>query len=127
MMRRSVLIVDDDPGVRRFIITNLKKRGYEVAEATTVDQGLEALALNPPDLIVLEPQISLSYPLLLAAVKSQPRLADVQIVLFTTLPCLLVDQMVQCRQIVDVVYKPAEAAALVEAVQRALSSPRLAL
>lgn len=38
----SLLVVDDDPNNRMLVVRNLKKRGYQVAEAT---DGLEALEL----------------------------------------------------------------------------------
>ncbi len=55
--RRSVLIVDDEPGVRHLMRRWLESRGYAVAVAPGADQALELLAddadgrraLRPPD------------------------------------------------------------------------------
>jgi two-component system, OmpR family, KDP operon response regulator KdpE len=49
-----VLIVDDDPAIRRVVATGLRARGYEVHEAATASDGLGAAAIEAPDLIVLD-------------------------------------------------------------------------
>jgi excisionase family DNA binding protein len=49
-----VLIVDDDPGVRGFVRASLEFEGYEVREAGSADEGLAALDVEPPDLILLD-------------------------------------------------------------------------
>ncbi|MBM6402378.1 response regulator transcription factor [Phycicoccus sonneratiae] len=53
-MVQRVLVVDDDPTIRRTLRINLRARGYEVEE---VGSGLDALATvhdAPPDLVVLD-------------------------------------------------------------------------
>ena len=40
MMRKRILVVDDEPRMRRFVRMNLDLEGYEVIEA---DNGLAAL------------------------------------------------------------------------------------
>jgi len=53
-VRASVLVVDDDPRLREFIRANLEAEGYAVREAGSADEGLAALAAEPPDLILLD-------------------------------------------------------------------------
>jgi excisionase family DNA binding protein len=50
----SVLVVDDDPGLREFIRANLEAEGYSVREAGSATEGLAALDDQPPDLILLD-------------------------------------------------------------------------
>jgi excisionase family DNA binding protein len=50
----SVLVVDDDPGLREFIRANLEADGYSVREAGSASEGLAALDEEPPDLILLD-------------------------------------------------------------------------
>jgi excisionase family DNA binding protein len=50
----SVLVVDDDPGLREFIRANLEADGYSVREAGSASEGLAALDEAPPDLILLD-------------------------------------------------------------------------
>lgn len=49
-----VLIVDDDPQLREFVRVNLEAEGYEVREAGSAKEGLEALDKESPDLILLD-------------------------------------------------------------------------
>jgi PAS domain S-box-containing protein len=50
----SVLVVDDDPDVRGFIVTSLEEQGYRVREASNGREGLAALERELPDLVVLD-------------------------------------------------------------------------
>ncbi|MGI8611903.1 MAG: PAS domain S-box protein [Sphingomicrobium sp.] len=50
----SVLVIDDDPDVRGFIVSSLEEQGYRVAEAGDGRKGLKAFAGDRPDLVVLD-------------------------------------------------------------------------
>jgi two-component system KDP operon response regulator KdpE len=49
-----VLIVDDEPQIRRFLGIGLRAQGYEVVEAANGREGLERLATGGADLVVLD-------------------------------------------------------------------------
>jgi excisionase family DNA binding protein len=49
-----VLIVDDDPRIREFVRVNLEMDGFAVREAGSAEEGLAALEVEPPDLILLD-------------------------------------------------------------------------
>ena len=49
-MSESVLVVDDDPDVARFIEVNLRSAGYEVAVASNGEEALERALEVRPDL-----------------------------------------------------------------------------
>ncbi|HEY8286246.1 MAG TPA: response regulator transcription factor [Chloroflexota bacterium] len=49
-----ILVVDDEEGIRRFVRANLAARGYEVDLARDGEAALEAAALRPPDLVLLD-------------------------------------------------------------------------
>ena len=49
-----ILVVDDDPGVRGALDRALRLDGYEVATAEDGPAALEALAVAPPDAVVLD-------------------------------------------------------------------------
>jgi CheY-like chemotaxis protein len=51
---KSVLVVDDDPDVRGFIVASLEEHGYSVAEASDGREGLALFEKNRPDLVVLD-------------------------------------------------------------------------
>jgi two-component system KDP operon response regulator KdpE len=49
-----VLVIDDEPQIRRFLGISLRAQGYEVALAADGKEGLEALATRGADLVVLD-------------------------------------------------------------------------
>jgi two-component system KDP operon response regulator KdpE len=49
-----VLIVDDEPAIRRFLRTSLGSEGYQVIEAEDGRSALDLLQRNPTDLLVLD-------------------------------------------------------------------------
>jgi CheY-like chemotaxis protein len=49
-----VLVVDDEPQILRALRTALAGHGYEVQTATNGDEALDAIAIRPPDVVVLD-------------------------------------------------------------------------
>jgi two-component system KDP operon response regulator KdpE len=49
-----VLVIDDEPQVRRFLRTTLPPHGYRLVEASTGGQGLLDAAASVPDLVILD-------------------------------------------------------------------------
>jgi two-component system KDP operon response regulator KdpE len=49
-----VLIVDDEPPIRRFLRTSLTAQGYQTLEAENGEQALSALAKNRVDVVLLD-------------------------------------------------------------------------
>ena len=49
-----VLIVDDEPAIRRLLRTSLTAQGYETIDAETGEQALAALSKNRVDVVVLD-------------------------------------------------------------------------
>jgi two-component system KDP operon response regulator KdpE len=49
-----VLVVDDEPQIRRALGVNLRARGYQVDLAETGEQALELAARHHPDVVVLD-------------------------------------------------------------------------
>jgi two-component system KDP operon response regulator KdpE len=49
-----VLIVDDEPPIRRFLRTSLVAQGYQTIEAESGEEALSALAKNRVDVVVLD-------------------------------------------------------------------------
>jgi two-component system KDP operon response regulator KdpE len=54
MGKVRVMVVDDEPSVRRFLRRSLMVHGYEMLEATTGEEALNLLVLNQPDLVILD-------------------------------------------------------------------------
>lgn len=53
-LKLRVLVVDDEPAIRRFLRASLTAHGNEVFEATTGEQALSAVISHRPDLIILD-------------------------------------------------------------------------
>ena len=48
-----ILVIDDEPQIRKFLRISLNAGGYRVVEAGSGEEGLAQAALNRPDLVVL--------------------------------------------------------------------------
>jgi two-component system, OmpR family, KDP operon response regulator KdpE len=53
----TLLVIDCEPQIRRFISAGLKLRGYSVCQAENGSTGLNAVVHNRPDLIILDPDL----------------------------------------------------------------------
>ncbi len=54
MTSAKILVVDDEPQIRRVLRTTLTSHAYTVAEARTGDEALEEIRRDRPDLILLD-------------------------------------------------------------------------
>lgn len=54
MAEHYILIVDDDPGLVKFVRANLRVRGYQTAVAMDGNEALNSVEEKVPDLIVLD-------------------------------------------------------------------------
>lgn len=54
MSAGRILVIDDEPQIRRILRTSLISAGYEVEDARTGEEGLEKLRAFRPDLVLLD-------------------------------------------------------------------------
>ncbi|MBK1625275.1 response regulator [Afifella marina] len=54
MSATRILIIDDEPQIRKFLRVALGAHGFEVFEAENGRKGVEAVALREPDLVILD-------------------------------------------------------------------------
>ena len=52
--RAEILVIDDEPQIRRLLEITLQANDYKVSEASNAKEGLIAAATHPPDLILLD-------------------------------------------------------------------------
>ncbi len=52
--KTRVLVIDDEPPIRRLLRTSLGAEGFEVLEAGTAEQGLALIGSSKPDLAILD-------------------------------------------------------------------------
>lgn len=54
MNKAAVLIIDDEPQIRKLLEITLQSNDYAVVQAATAKEGLALAANHPPDLIILD-------------------------------------------------------------------------
>ncbi len=54
MSNPVVMIIDDEPQIRKLLTITLQSNGFDVAEAETAKDGMVKAASKPPDLILLD-------------------------------------------------------------------------
>ena len=54
MVKKEVLIIDDEAPIRKLLDITLGSNGYTVKQATTAREGLVLAANHPPDLVILD-------------------------------------------------------------------------
>ena len=54
MSAGRILVIDDDPQIRRAMRTTLTARGYQVGDARTGEEGLEEMRSGSYDLVLLD-------------------------------------------------------------------------
>ncbi len=50
----TILVVDDEPQIRRVLRTTLSSRGYVIVDAKTGEEGIEMVRKDKPDLVLLD-------------------------------------------------------------------------
>jgi two-component system KDP operon response regulator KdpE len=50
----TVLVIDDEPPILRFLRTSLRAAGYQVVTAENADEALSALTIERPDVVILD-------------------------------------------------------------------------
>ena len=118
----KILVVEDEPNVRKLVAVNLIKRGHQVLEAENGQKALEHLYEQKPELVVLDiklPDLS-GWEILdrLQSLKALP--SDLRVLVMTATP---VDPDVVLRKyphVTEILVKPFNLDMLIAATQRAL-------
>jgi two-component system KDP operon response regulator KdpE len=80
-MSARVLVVDDEPQIRRVVRAALSAQGYAVSEARTGEEALEKLKAAPPDLVLLD--VNLPAMSGLEACRAMRAVSDTAIIMLT--------------------------------------------
>lgn len=56
-MRKKILIVDDEPHVRRVLLQTLERKGYEVEGASNGKEGMDKIRAQLPDVLITDIQM----------------------------------------------------------------------
>jgi CheY-like chemotaxis protein len=117
----SILIIEDDPGIRDTVGECLEFEGYSVAQVSNGAEGLEYLHKAPaPKLIVLD----LVMPVMngtefIERMRSEPALATIPVVLMTAAG----PSPAAVMQADDHLYKPFDLSTLLDVVARFCGPP----
>ncbi|MBV9491822.1 MAG: response regulator, partial [Verrucomicrobia bacterium] len=104
---RTVLIVDDEPGVRTVIAAYLAIAGYSTFEAESAEETLERLEEVTPDLILLDYVLpDMNGVLLLQIIRARPPLQYLPIIFVTGMVDLPTKQQALEFGAVDYIEKP---------------------
>jgi CheY-like chemotaxis protein len=118
----TVLVVEDEPNIRKLVSVNLTSRGYTVLEASTVPQALDQLRAVMPDLMILDIKLpEMTGWDLLTQIATDPTVTmKFPVVAMTA--SILEAQVDHDRypNIVDVLIKPFSTTRLMTAIERAL-------
>jgi CheY-like chemotaxis protein len=121
----TVLVVEDEPNIRKLVTVNLISRGYTVLEASTVPQALDQLHTVMPDLLILDIKLpEMTGWDLLTQIAADPTMT-VNFPVLAMTASILEAQVDHDRypNIVDVLIKPFSTTRLMTAIERALRTP----
>jgi two-component system alkaline phosphatase synthesis response regulator PhoP len=83
-MSARILIVDDDPAIRRLLSHSLELEGYLVATASDGEEALDQLPVADPDVVVLDIMMPRMNGLdVLERIRRDPNTADLPVILLT--------------------------------------------
>lgn len=79
-----ILVVDDEPHIRRVLSAVLGERGFDVRMATDGLQGLDELGAHEVDLVILDLMMPGASGLeILSKIRSDPRRSDIPVIILT--------------------------------------------
>lgn len=118
-----VLIVDDEPEAVLFVRSNLETAGHAVRAAGDGTQALAAVRSDPPDVLVLDPDVPVGGWQLLQRLKSDPdeAIRTVPVVVLSALDGEEDQARAGIEGAVTYLVKPVDAEELVRGVQDVLS------
>lgn len=122
----AILIIEDDEHIRRLMQINLHARGFEVIEASSIQQGLEQLRCpDLPAAMILDLKLpDGSGWEMLGQIREDPRLSSIPIIIITALMGE-VEQDAPGLNIAARLLKPIHAQQLMVAVGYALRTDQL--
>ena len=83
-MTSRVLIIEDEPDIRKTIDYNLSKESYEVIQAASIEEGEKAIASNKIDVIILDLMLPDGSGLTLCRdIKSEPSTKNIPVIILT--------------------------------------------
>ena len=83
-MPSNVLVIEDEPDIRKTIDYNLSKESFKVIQAASIEEGEKALASNKIDVIILDLMLPDGSGLTLCRdIKSEPSTKNIPVIILT--------------------------------------------
>jgi len=83
---KKILLVDDEPGIRRILRIFLEVEGFQVLEAVNATQAFRAIDEERPDVVILDVILFGTTGFeICEKIKSDPKTRDIFVILFTAL------------------------------------------
>jgi len=83
-MSSHVLVIEDEPDIRKTIDYNLSKESFKVTQASSIEEGEKALASNKIDVIILDLMLPDGSGLTLCRdIKSEPNTKHIPVIILT--------------------------------------------
>ena len=83
-MTACVLVIEDEPDIRKTIDYNLSKESFKVIQAASIEEGEKSLASNKIDVIILDLMLPDGSGLTLCRdIKSEPKTKNIPVIILT--------------------------------------------
>ncbi len=119
----TVLVVEDDANIRRFVSVNLKARGYDVLQAASAEEALQRLRDHVPEALILDIKLpGMSGWDMLNQVAADPELPDIPAIILTASPLTAHTGEPIYNNITSRLIKPVSVTDLILALEKSLGS-----
>ena len=118
----TLLIVEDERNIRRFVSVNLVARGYTVIEAESAEDGLVQLYRHKPEALILDIKLpGMSGWNMLRIMEDDPGLPAIPVIVITASAPNDPHDEAAYSHIVEKLVKPLSVSDLISVVKKALS------
>jgi len=113
----TILVVEDEESIRRFITVNLNARHYETLQASTCEEGLQLIKDYMPNALILDLKLpDMTGWDMLMQIDGDPQLIKPPVIIMTAASTIAQPNEYAYAHIVQKLAKPASVAELLEAV-----------
>ena len=118
---KRILVVDDEFDNRELLEIILEREGYVMSMASSGDEALATIALDPPDLVLLDIMMpGMDGYQVVARIKSNPLSQHIPVLMVTALDAQTVRELARSAGAEDVLTKPVDRADLCARVRKLL-------
>lgn len=113
----TILVVEDEQSIRRFITVNLNARHYETLQAGTCEEGLRLIKIYAPNALILDLKLpDMSGWDMLSRIDDDPAIIKPPVIIMTAASTLAQPNEYPYAHIVEKLAKPVSVSDLLQAV-----------